>query len=74
MDFLKQIAFLLGVLGVLCLPLLAAGYQEADNKKKLEVTAAWYKAHPKADILIFNCITPDYQVKCANGAEKRFDN
>jgi len=72
-NYLKEIGFILLVLGVLCLPFLAAGYNEAKFKQKMEVQQQWYKDHPKADILIFNCITDDMQVKCPNGAEKRFE-
>lgn len=73
MKYIKELSFMFLTLGVLSLPLLAAGYNEANHKKKLETMNSWYKAHPKADILIHNCITPDFQVKCASGAEKRFE-
>lgn len=74
MKYFKEIGFIVVVLAILSLPLLGAGYNELDHKKKMEAGQQWYKAHPNADILIFNCITPDYQVKCANGAEKRFED
>lgn len=72
-TYIKEIGFLLLTLFVLSLPLLAAGYNEAKFKQKMEVQQQWYKDHPKADILIFNCITDDMEVKCPNGAEKRFE-
>jgi hypothetical protein len=72
-TYIKEIGFVLLALFVLSLPLLAAGYNEAKFKQKMAVQNEWYKAHPDADILIFNCITDDMQVKCPNGAEKRFE-
>ena len=72
-NYFKEVGFILMVLAVLSLPFLAAGYNEMKFKQKLAVQTEWYNAHPDANILIFNCINDKMEVKCPNGAEKRFE-